>query len=198
MEKPTDVSSLFSEGGAVWVRGSSAVSFPCVWAVPACVCLCEWLQSLSAQSELAGQFQMKRSPWDRPTHSHALAHTVHASNTMLHTYRHTHLPELPGGCSLLVVQQEKPDEASPHQLHCPLPAFLSHSFPTFHLAVSGISGFYSFFFVSYLKDDFADRLFFLFFSFLFFVFLSSLSSDPPYPILPLHIPSILKLIKPLI
>lgn len=41
-------------------------------------------------------------------------------------------------------------------------------------------------------------VFFLFFSFLFFVFLSSLSSDPPYPILPLHIPSILKLIKPLI
>lgn len=196
MEKPTDVSSLFSEGGAVWVRGSSAVSFACVWAVPACVCLSVWLQSLSAQSELAGQFQMKRSLWDRPTHSHALAHTVHASSTMLHTYRHTHTsPELPGGCSLLVVQQEKPDEASPHQLHCPLPAFLSHSFPTFHLAVSGISGFYSFFSLCHILKT---TLPIVFFSFLFFVFLSGLSSDPPYPILPLHIPSILKLIKPLI
>lgn len=152
------------------VSCSSAVSFPCVWAVPACVCLCVWLQSLSAQSELAGQFQMKRSPWDRPTHSHALAHTVHASNTMLHTYRHTHTsPELPGGCSLLVVQQEKPDEASPHQLHCPLPAFLSHSFPTFHLAVSGISSFYSFFSLCHiLKKTFRSSIlafFFLRFSF---------------------------------
>lgn len=196
MEKPTDVSSLFSEGGAVWVRGSSAVSFPCVWAVPACVCLSVWLQSLSAQSELAGQFQMKRSLWDRPTHSHALAHTVHASSTMLHTYRHTHTsPELPGGCSLLVVQQEKPDEASPHQLHCPLPAFLSHSFPTFHLAVSGISGFYSFFSLCHILClmSYADRLFLAFCSSFFF-----LVSLLILPILPLHIPSILKLIKPLI
>lgn len=178
------------------VSCSSAVSFPCVWAVPACVCLCvcDFKACLPSQSLLVSFKWNAVRETGRHTHTHSHTQCTPLIQCYILTDTHTS-PELPGGCSLLVVQQEKPDEASPHQLHCPLPAFLSHSFPTFHLAVSGISSFYSFFSLCHiLKKTFRSSIL----AFFSFVFLSSLSSDPPYPILPLHIPSILKLIKLLI
>lgn len=144
--------------------------FPvCELSLHACVCVSDFKACLPSQSLLVS-FKwnaVRETGWHTRTHSHTQCTPLIQCYILTDT--HTS-PELPGGCSLLVVQQEKPDEASPHQLHCPLPAFLSHSFPTFLLAVSGISDFYSFFlFVSYLKDDFADRLFLAFCSSFFFL-----------------------------
>lgn len=77
--------------------------------------------------------------WDRQTNTHSCG--------VLHTHRGTHLPHrLPGDWSLLVVQREKPDEASPHtrctpSSVCPLHASLSHMLRLFENASCAVPTF---------------------------------------------------------
>lgn len=121
VEHPADISGLFSEGVAVRVRGSSAVFYVCDF--KACL--------------------PRKSCWTvlKKTQSVRQIHTLCPSLTQCYTptdtYKDTHCPHKPfSDWSLLVVEQQKPDEASPHTRCtllsvCPSSVFLSQPFPIF-------------------------------------------------------------------